>query len=98
MKRVAVLFGSARIGALSLDERLTVLLEHSMRLCDRSSNSGERNQWSTHFPLTHDRFEAPKFFNKKAPVASRRRARGRGFSLNAIFRSVRFPHVRAGEI
>jgi hypothetical protein len=35
MKRVAVLFGSARIGALSLDERLTVLLEHTMRLFDR---------------------------------------------------------------
>src|ERR1700730_179705 len=72
-ERVAMLFGRAMIGAVLLDERLIVLLEHSMRLCDRSSNSGERNQWSTRFSLTHDRFEAPKIFNKKAPVASLRR-------------------------
>ena len=49
-ERVEMLFGLAMIGAVLLDERLIVLLEHSMRLCDRSSNSGERNHWSTHFP------------------------------------------------
>jgi hypothetical protein len=49
-------FGRAGIGALLLDERLIVLLEHSMRHCDRSTNSGESffciDQWSSHLPQT----------------------------------------------
>jgi hypothetical protein len=40
-KRIEMLFGLAWIGALLFHEKRVIMLEHSMRLCDRSTNSGE---------------------------------------------------------